>query len=98
MSAMFEYPSVHNLAAFLHGYEKIISYYKSKRLQSGKLSLIGNEDPRDLQKLLLYSRNEVYVKCSSTDWLVQSIKHLFTATRANLGFQLGMTWRLDHCR
>ena len=39
-----------------------------------------------------------YVKCSSTDWLVQSIKHLFTATRANLGFQLGMTWRLDHCR
>ena len=30
-----------------------------------------------------------HVECSITDWLVWSISQTFTATRANLGFQLG---------
>ena len=35
-----------------------------------------------------YSRNR-YIECDITDRLLRSISHPFTATRANLGFQLG---------
>ena len=45
-------PSVCNTAAFLHGYTKIVSDSASERLYSGKLSLISNEDPYNLQKPL----------------------------------------------
>ena len=71
--------------------QTIVADNQSKRLYAGKLSLIGNDDSYTLVKPAskLGTADTMYVECSITIQSVQSISHPLTATRANLGFQLG---------